>query len=128
MLVFNTFSIIHVDFSRSYYTRLPAEGIYRSNDVLQRVQIIWNMHIVIWEPEGHYPYSIIFHCESERRYSLYKVYGDSALLVLKLTSLNSVNALLVLSRQYIYSYLNMYFIYYVHLYVPCIALDINAEL
>ena len=75
------------------------------------------MHIVIWEPEGHYPYSMIFHWESERRYSLYKVYGDSALLVLKLTSLNSVNALLVLSRQYIYSYLNMYIIYYVYTFV-----------
>ena len=32
---------------------------------------------------------------------LYKVYGDSTLLVLKLTSLNSVNALLVLSIQFI---------------------------
>ena len=32
--------------------------------------------------------------------SLYKVYGDSALLLLNRTSLNSVNALLALSRQY----------------------------
>ena len=31
--------------------------------------------------------------------SLYNVYGDSALLVLNGTSLNSINALLALSRQ-----------------------------
>ena len=35
-----------------------------------------------------------------RALSLYKVYGDSALLVLKGTLLNSVNALLALSRRY----------------------------
>ena len=38
---------------------------------------------------------------TRRALSLYKVYGDSALLVLSGTSLNSVNALLALSRRYI---------------------------
>ena len=37
---------------------------------------------------------------SRRALSLYKVYDDSALLVLNGTSLNSVNALLVLSQRY----------------------------
>ena len=37
---------------------------------------------------------------TRRALSLYKVYGDSAVLVLKETSLNSVNALLVFSWQY----------------------------
>ena len=65
---------------------------------------------IIWEPEGHYPYSMIFQWESERCYSLYKVYSNSALLVLKLTSLNSVNALLVLSRQYIFILKHVYYL------------------
>ena len=34
-----------------------------------------------------------------RALALYQVYGDSALLVLNGTSLNSINALLTLSRQ-----------------------------
>ena len=38
---------------------------------------------------------------SKRTLSLYKVYGDSALLVLNRTSLNSVNALLALSQRMI---------------------------
>ena len=38
--------------------------------------------------------------KTRRAILLYKVYGDSALLVLNGTSLNSVNALLVLSWQY----------------------------
>ena len=37
---------------------------------------------------------------TRRVLSLYKVYGNSALLVLNRTSMNSVNTLLALSRQY----------------------------
>ena len=51
--------------------------------------IIWNNHAVSWEPEGRYHYSTMFRWEPEGRYhctksmlSLYKVYGDNALLVL----------------------------------------------
>ena len=36
---------------------------------------------------------------TRRALSLYKVYGDRALLVLKRTSLNNVNALLALSQR-----------------------------
>ena len=54
---------------------------------------------VSWEPEGHYRYSRMFRWEPEGRYCMYKIYGDSTFLVLKGTSFNSVNALLVLSRR-----------------------------
>ena len=79
--------------------------------------------IISWEPEGHYHYPMMFCWEQEGCYCcaksmaiapfwfsmrtrrvllLYKVNGDSALLVLNGTLLNSDNALLVLSRRHIY--------------------------
>ena len=45
--------------------------------------VVAHWHIVSWEPEGRYQYSKMFHWEPEvHAPSLYKVYGDSTLLVL----------------------------------------------
>ena len=60
-------------------------------------------HIVSWEPEGRYCTSKMFHWEPRRALSLYKVYGDNALMDLNGTSLHSFNALLILSLQYMIS-------------------------
>ena len=43
---------------------------------------------------------MMFKDENQKALSLYKVYGNSALLVLNGTSLNSVNAFLALSQRY----------------------------
>ena len=62
-----------------------------------------NLFSISWEPEGRYHYSMMFQWKPEGCYwLLYKAYGDSTLLVLNGTSFNSINALLVLSRRYVY--------------------------
>ena len=62
-----------------------------------------NWHYIIsWEPEGCYHCFIaMFHWEPERCFRCIKVYGSSALLVLNVTSLNSINSLLVLGWWYV---------------------------
>ena len=58
-------------------------------------------HIVSWEPEGRYCSSKMFRGEPSRRaLSLYKVNGNSALLVLSGTSLICNNALLALNWRH----------------------------
>ena len=61
---------------------------------------VWPVNIVSWELEGCYQYSYMFHLEPERHYRCIKVYGDSALLVINRTSLNSDSALLNLNWWY----------------------------
>ena len=56
--------------------------------------------IVNWEPEWRYQYSKLFLLRTIRELSLYKVCGDSALLVLNGTSVNSDSALVALSWRY----------------------------
>ena len=60
---------------------------------------ITNKYIVSWEPEGCYQYIKMFHWEPEGRHWC-TVYGDSILLVLIGTSLNSDSALLAINWQY----------------------------
>ena len=48
------------------------------------------LYIICWEPEGHYQYlNLDVLLRTRRVLSLYKVYGDSALLVLNRTSFNN---------------------------------------
>ena len=51
---------------------------------------------------------------TRRALSLFKVYGDSALLVLNGTSFNSINALLALNRRYATFYHGMPFFISIH--------------
>ena len=61
---------------------------------------------------------------TRRALLLYKVYGNSALLVLNGTSLNNVNALLVLSRCYVFMYVVWRCIYYCVAFCLCVKLYI----
>ena len=60
----------------------------------------WFPYIVSWEPEGRYHYSMMFYWEPEGHYPCYKIFSNSALLVLNGTSLMSVNDLLLHSQRY----------------------------
>ena len=55
------------------------------------------LHIVSWEPEGCYNIQTDVPLRTRRGLSLHKVYGDSTLLALNWTSLNSDSALLALN-------------------------------
>ena len=59
--------------------------------ILQSTSKYWTLivlHIVSWEPEGHYHYSKMFHWKPEGHYCCTKSMSDSALLVLNRTSVN----------------------------------------
>ena len=58
------------------------------------------LHNVSWEPEGRYCSSDMFPLRTRRVLSLYKVCGDSALLVLNGTSLICNNALMIPNLRY----------------------------
>ena len=76
---------------------LPLAASFKKHDV-QKEQLVVIVQFVGWEPEGPYQHSKIFPLRTRRRaLSVYKVYGDSALLVLNGTSMNSDGALLALS-------------------------------
>ena len=73
----------------SPYKKLEYDGIQRATEGKHAGDISW-------EPEGHYHHSTMFHWEPEGLVAV-QIYGDSGLLLLNGTLLNSNNALLVIS-------------------------------
>ena len=92
-----------------YVSTIKIHGIYNAFTDLMKKCIIFCLsflfqmlefsfyHILSWEPEGHYHYLNSVPLRTRKALYLHKVYGDSALLVLNGTSLDSINTLLLLS-------------------------------
>ena len=93
---------------RQYYCLLLKKNLHL---LLYWIEYLWyevlfmiaRYIIVSWEPEGRYHYSKMFCYEPEGRYRCTKpmaIGGNSGLLVLNGTSLNSGSALLALNWRY----------------------------
>ena len=75
------------------------DGLIQFTYIFISTRLFQNIHIFSWELERRYQYSKMFHWEPEGHYCT--KCGDSTILVLNGTSLNSDSALLALNWQYI---------------------------
>ena len=84
---------LRLDFGISYCKHMGKEGEEKKRKVAENQQYQISFPIIARQ-------DIIRQLRARRALSLYKVYGDSALLVLNGTSLNSDSALLALNWRY----------------------------